>query len=296
MKTRQIENEFLRITVSDTGAELISVVDKETGKERLWTADPAVWNRHAPILFPFVGKLTDGKYRVAGKEYVMKTQHGFARDQEFDCREESADHITHCLTASDLTKEIYPWDFGLTVKHSISAEQPRELEITWTIENRGSDRMYYSIGGHPGFLMPEGVRKEDCFISFPGMERLTYFSANSAGFALPGELHELQLDNGCAPYQEDVPDTWIFEDQKIETVGIVTPDGKPLATMNCKGFPMLAVWANPKGTFICLEPWFGRTDDAGFAGTLEEKKGMQVLEGGEKREISYSIRFHPAVE
>ena len=296
MKTRQMENECLRITVSDTGAELVSVIDKDTGKERLWPADPAVWNRHAPILFPFVGKVTEGKYRIDGKEYAMKTQHGFARDQEFACAEESADHITHRLEASDSTMEIYPWDFGLTVKHTFSQERPRELVITWIIENRGSDRMYYSIGGHPGFLMPEGIRKEDCFITFPGMEKLTYFSANSAGFALPEEVHELQLENGCAHYQADVPDTWIFEDQKIGTVGIVTPDGRPLATMHCEGFPMLAVWANPNGTFICLEPWFGRTDDAGFTGTLEEKKGMKVLDGGEKREISYSILFHPAAE
>ena len=42
MKTRQIENEFLRITVSDTGAELISVVDKETGKELMVNEKPVV--------------------------------------------------------------------------------------------------------------------------------------------------------------------------------------------------------------------------------------------------------------
>ena len=62
--------------------------------------------------------------------------------------------------------------------------------------------------------------------------------------------------------------------------------------MDCSQFPMLAVWANPKGTFICLEPWFGRTDDAGFAGSLEQKKGMEMLESGAKKEISYSIIFH----
>ena len=82
MKTHVLENESLRITVADQGAELISVFDKEENRERLWTADPAIWNRHAPILFPFVGKVTDGKYRVNGAEYSMKTQHGFARDMD----------------------------------------------------------------------------------------------------------------------------------------------------------------------------------------------------------------------
>ena len=84
MSNHILENEKLRVTISDRGAELISVVDKGKDRERLWQADPAVWNRHAPILFPFVGKVISGKYRVNGQEYDMKTQHGFARDLDFN--------------------------------------------------------------------------------------------------------------------------------------------------------------------------------------------------------------------
>ncbi|MCR4750908.1 MAG: aldose 1-epimerase family protein, partial [Eubacterium sp.] len=112
-----LENDRLKVTVSDHGAELCSVVDKATGCERIWCADPAVWNRHAPILFPFVGKVTEGKYRVGGREYRMKTQHGFARDMDFCCVEETASSVTHCLTSTEATKEIYPYDFRLQVKH-----------------------------------------------------------------------------------------------------------------------------------------------------------------------------------
>ena len=57
-----IENEILRVTVSGHGAELTSVCKKETGEELLWTADPSVWGRHAPLLFPYCGKLKDGRY------------------------------------------------------------------------------------------------------------------------------------------------------------------------------------------------------------------------------------------
>ena len=49
MAEHVMENDFLRVTVSDHGAELISVWDKERGQERIWQADPAVWNRHAPV-------------------------------------------------------------------------------------------------------------------------------------------------------------------------------------------------------------------------------------------------------
>ncbi len=41
-----LENDALKITVADRGAEPVSVWDKENGCERLWTAEPAVWNRH----------------------------------------------------------------------------------------------------------------------------------------------------------------------------------------------------------------------------------------------------------
>ncbi len=287
MNEHIIENELLRVTVADAGAELVSVLDKENGTERIWTGDPAVWNRHAPILFPFVGKVTDGKYRIADREYEMKTQHGFARDLIFACAEETPVSTVHCLSASDRTRAQYPYEFRLTVIHRLEGKQ---LYVTWIVENHGEDRMYFSIGGHPGFLLPRGIRKEDCSIVFPGAEVLRYRSANKAGFVIPGEK-TLVPEGGCAPYREDIPDTWIFEDGQVKNVGIRLPDGKPYVMLHCDLFPMLAVWANPAGPFICLEPWFGRTDDEGFRGTIDMKKAIQHLEKGEKKEIGYSIEF-----
>lgn len=284
-----LENEFLRVTVADAGAELISVWDKEAGQERIWTAAPAIWNRHAPILFPFVGKVYEGKYRIGQREYAMKTQHGFARDQVFACVEETDHSVTHCLSATGQTRAVYPFEFRLTVCHRLLPG--KQLAIEWNIENQGQETMFFSIGGHPGFMAPEGIRKEDCLISFPGKTALQYKSANPAGYILP-EQKTLSLQDGLAPWQADIPDTWIFEDHQVQSVGIVLPDGKPFVSLHCAGFPMLAVWANPKGPFICLEPWFGRADDEGFTGTIDRKKDMQTLGGGEKKAISYTIEFH----
>lgn len=287
MSIHIIENDHLRATVADAGAELISVYDKSRRAERIWTGDAAVWNRHAPILFPFVGKVVDGKYRVGGREYPMKTQHGFARDRDFACVEETATSVTHILTADDQTRAVYPFEFRLTVGHRLDGNR---LLVEWTVENAGGERMFFSIGGHPGFLPPAGVRKEDCFILFPGMTELRYRSANKAGFVLPEEK-ALALDAGRARYQPDIPDTWIFEDNQVKRVGLAAPDGAPFVMMDCAAFPMLAVWANPNGPFICLEPWFGRTDDDGFTGTVDQKKAIQTLEPGGKREIAYSMEF-----
>ena len=47
----------------------------------LWQAGP-VWPRHAPVLFPIVGRLKDDRLRHQGKSYHLP-QHGFARDRRF---------------------------------------------------------------------------------------------------------------------------------------------------------------------------------------------------------------------
>ena len=289
MSKHQIQNKSLSVTIEDAGAELVSVMDKRTGSERIWTGEPAIWNRHAPILFPFVGKVMNGRYRIGDKSYEMKTQHGFARDLPFSLVEKDGDSISHCLLSDPATKEIYPYDFCLTVRHLLEADL---LTVEWVIENTGNEDMYFSIGGHPGFLLPDSIQKEDCLIGFPEKDQLEYFNANPQGFAMPADKKTLVLQDGAAAYQPDVPDTWIFEEQHIDRVQILLPDHKPYVTMNCTNFPLLAVWANKGGPFICLEPWYGRTDDDGFTGSLEEKPGIQKLSAWQKTSISYSMEFH----
>ena len=63
-----IHNEFLTLTVDTHGAEAVSLKNA-AGEELLWQADPAVWKRHAPILFPWTGKLPGGTFEAGGKTY-----------------------------------------------------------------------------------------------------------------------------------------------------------------------------------------------------------------------------------
>lgn len=91
---RTMENENLRVQISDHGAELSSIYDKAADREAVWTGDPAFWNRHAPVLFPFVGKVNGGFYTHKGVKYPMG-QHGFARDNEFECIENTENKTVH---------------------------------------------------------------------------------------------------------------------------------------------------------------------------------------------------------
>ena len=71
-----IENECLRVKVSEKGGELQSVYDKQAGRELLWQGDSRYWEDKAPNIFPYVARLTNGIYTYRGKEYQMKI-HGF---------------------------------------------------------------------------------------------------------------------------------------------------------------------------------------------------------------------------
>ena len=73
-----IHNEFLTLTVDTLGAEAVSLKNA-AGEELLWQADPAVWKRHAPILFPWTGKLPGGTFTHDGKTYKGRTALGWQR-------------------------------------------------------------------------------------------------------------------------------------------------------------------------------------------------------------------------
>ncbi len=298
MAQHEIENEYLKVTVDDHGAELVSVFDKGSGLERIWCADPAAWNRHSPILFPFVGKVIGGVYRYEGKEYEMKTQHGFARDAEFECVSVTKDSITHCLCSNDAMKAIYPFDFRLLVTHRFVPGSERMLEVVWEVQNPGEKEMFFSIGGHPGFTTPAGASetRDQYFLEFPGKESLEYILVSpESGFAVPWVSYPLALDQGYLPIANDLfdRDALIFENGQLSIVRIAKPDRSPYVTMECDGFPSLGIWSKPEGRFVCLEPWLGRVDDDGFTGELKDKAGEQRLAAGESRTYSYRMEFHP---
>lgn len=295
MAMHSLENEFLKVSVADAGAELSSVVDKESGLERLHDGNPDVWNRHAPILFPFVGKVVGGTYRIGEKEYEMKTQHGFARDMEFTFVEADENHVVHKLLPTENTRKVYPYEFELVVTHELNKENPRVLNVTWEVKNNSDGKMYYFIGGHPAFTTVEAdpKAKEDYYLKFTGCDAIEYFGVSDAtGFATPADTKKADLDNGLLKFNDDVYITLIFDDFAFDKVSICRPDKTPYVTMECSEFTSYGIWAKKNGNFICLEPWAGRTDDDGFTGTIDEKFGAIALEAGESKTICHSIEFH----
>lgn len=287
-----LENESIRIAVEDSGAELCSIYDKEKEREVLWQADPAYWKRHAPVLFPNVGRHYQDSYRVNGKEYPSK-QHGFARDMAFTCFQAGENSVTHQLVSSEITREKYPFDFQLLIAHTLCE---RKLTIHWKVVNTGKGTMYFTIGGHPAFRVPvlPDTKQSDYRLTFDGQEALTYLLLDAAsGTAQAQTSYTLELEKGSCPIKEHMfdKDALVFDNGQITKAGITLPDGSPYVTVVCDGFPNFGIWAAPNAPFVCLEPWMGRCDNCGYEGELSQKPGIQTLAAGEIFEKSYDIEI-----
>lgn len=86
----------------------------------MWSGDPAVWNRTAPIMFPICGGLRDDKFTYEGKAYTL-AKHGFVLFREFDCEEHSQDALTLVTHDSPDTREVYPFNFEFRVRFTLDA-------------------------------------------------------------------------------------------------------------------------------------------------------------------------------
>lgn len=113
-----LENDTIRIEIDSHGAELKSLVKKETGTEYMWCADPKYWGRTSPVLFPFVGNVSGKQYRTKGKTYDMG-QHGFARDMEFTLESQTENEIWFVLHSNEETYAKYPYVFTLKLGYAI---------------------------------------------------------------------------------------------------------------------------------------------------------------------------------
>ena len=158
-----IQNEYLRLTVDPHGAQMMELATGK-GTQLLWGGDAKYWADRAPVLFPFVGRLTGGQYRLHGKVYPMSI-HGFAAASEFSVLEQSADTVTLALRDNEETLRQYPLHFEFLVRYALHG---RELEIGYTVRNPNAEELPFGIGGHPGFRVPlcAGTAFEDYYLRF----------------------------------------------------------------------------------------------------------------------------------
>jgi len=79
-----LQNQNLTLCVDPFGAQMMELGSKQ-GTQFLWNGDKQYWPDRAPVLFPYVARLTDGCYMLCGERYSMDI-HGFAKDSCFHYR------------------------------------------------------------------------------------------------------------------------------------------------------------------------------------------------------------------
>ena len=292
MAVYELKNETVAVQINSCGAELRSLKKLDTGVEYMWQADPRFWGRTSPILFPFVGGLKNGTYRIGEKSYSMP-KHGFVRDMEFEVISQTENEIWFQLKPTEETLKIYPYEFVLKQGYQLL---PDGVKVLWQVENPGKEELYFSIGGHPAFNCPmEGVGKQsDYMLRFmkegkPLTEIVSVVL--EGGLAGEGTL-EFGLEDGYLPITPELfdTDTIILEDGQADEVSLCDPEGKEYVQVNFP-MPLVGIWTPIKknAPFLCIEPWCGRCDDVDSTGELSEKRWGNELEPGGVFETAYTV-------
>lgn len=285
----KLENEFLCVEIAEMGAEVTRIYDKTEDNEILWEGNPVYWKRHSPVLFPNVGKTYKNRVLINGTQYPT-SQHGFARDNVFTCIEAANEKASFMLRSSEETKEVYPFDFELHINYKLNK---KELTVEWQVKNCGDETMYFTIGGHPAFRFakPEET-KADYVLKIPGKEKIEYVLIDiSCGCANVDEVHTLQLSEETYPLSDEMfaNDALVVDNGQIEEAWLCHKDGTPYVGVRSEGFPNYGIWSVEGAPFVCLEPWMGRCDNAGFNAELSEKPNVNKVEAGEKFTKDYTI-------
>lgn len=282
----------LTAQINPLGAELWSLTDGE-GREYMTDADPAFWTGHAPILFPIVGMLNDGRYRLDDRTYALP-KHGLARTSSFAVVATEPAFVHFQLTDSEQTRTVYPFAFALDLRFRVAA---MTLHVEAQVTNSGAVPMPFSFGFHPAFAwpLPDGGAKADHRVVFAEPEPQPIRRIDPPTGLLLDQTFATPVDGRTL-----VPDAALFEADALiwdrlasGSARLESPRGAAIEV----AFPdtsMLGIWQKPGAAYLCIEPWQGIADPVGFAGDLRDKPGIVMLPPGEARRFRMDVTVTPA--
>lgn len=289
-----LENDYLKVKIKKKGAEIISLYNKEKSFEHIWQADKKSWNQNAPILFPIVGKLKNGKYFIDNKEYKMKN-HGFASFSTFEIISKSKSKVVLSLESNASTLKKYPYKFKLIVKYTL---KENKVLIENKVVNIDNKKIYFSIGAHPGFNIPINKKEKytDYYLEFSQKETVARMPLTKKKGLLSNNYIQKYLDNTHRLQLNHK----IFKDRAIilkslksSTVEIKSDFTDTSVKIGIENFPFLGIWTTSKSNenFVCIEPWYGVSDSENTQGNFQLKKGIQTLQTSKDFIMKYFIEI-----
>ncbi len=286
-----IENEHLKISINQIGAELCKLESAATGKQFLWEGDPAIWGSFAPVLFPVIGAIKDQFANINGQKFEVP-RHGFVRNNpQVMLSKQSTNSLTFQLKYDDDTLKIYPFRFLFSITYTLVKNQ---VEVKHEITNLGEEELLFSVGGHPAFKCPieDDEKYEDYFIEFEKIENEPTWLLDNNGLVL-NESKPLIENSKVIPLDHSLfeNDALIFKSLKSNKVSLKNKKSQHVITVSYKDFPYLGIWAKPNGNFVCIEPWLGIADGADSDHDFSTKEGVLTLDSKDNYVATYSIRI-----
>ncbi len=283
-----LENDVLKVTVTTRGAQAKSVVRKEDGVEHIWCGDPEIWGLHAPILFPFCGRIKDGRLEARGQVAENCNAHGFNRNIEHTLVRCDDTSVVLELRDSQETRALWPYSFRLVSTFTLEGDT---VHHTLTVENTDSEEISFGIGYHPAFAVPfdRNHVAEDYVIRFDNVESPVCLRGS--------EVYRIGTNINAIPVREDVFATggFVMTGLSSKTVGLYEKDSGRGVVCGIRNFPYLVLWSKENMTprFVCLEPWHALPHpmDGAVSSKWEDKPQAAFLAPGQDWSTTLSMSF-----
>lgn len=284
------------MTTTDLGGELISFkldgIEKiHQGEEVRDEKGKVYWKRHAPVLFPIVGKLKRNQTIISGRTYEI-LQHGFARDMEFEPVTKLDYFHSYVLKSNKYTMARYPYDFEL---YNTYRQEENKLIFIYKVINMGMTNMTFGLGSHPAFKIDQDDLKiGNYYLEFEQAETRVHFLYLIDGLIGTEYAKNILVDNKIIPLNNHTFDNDAIIIKGIQNKVISLKNKrtkKTILTMDFTGWPYLGIWSKEGAPFICLEPWMSTADRINSSNIFVKKPDMIVLAPGEEFENKFSVDF-----
>lgn len=286
-----IENEKLKVQISDRGAELMSIQTKD-GTEYLWQGDAKYWGDRALNLFPYIARLTQGKYTVNGQTYEM-TIHGFVNYSVLEAEVQEADRIVFLLTQSEETLKMYPFHFSYRVEYALENDR---LNVKFSVDNTDDKMMYFGIGGHPGFNVPldKALSFEDYYLEFDEAKNPVRVGISPTCFVDGSDKEYPLAEGGRIPMSHGLfDDDAIVLTRMAKAVTLRSDKSERAVRVEYPQMDYLGFWHMPHtdAPYVCIEPWSALPSRQDVVEDLATQPGLIHLAAGETYENRWSIRI-----
>ena len=271
-----IRNEHLEVRIDAKGAQMTSIKD-QNGNEYLWQGNPMYWEEQAPNLFPYIARMTEGKYILDGKTYEMDI-HGFAKDTVFEVNQISESEIIFSITDTEKTYKQYPYKFTFDVIYRVLGTN---LQVLYRVKNLDEKEMYFGVGAHPGFNVPfeENTEFEDYYLEFETGVDVQRVEFSDDCFVLGQNPYELAEKKYIHLRHDLFDEDAIVLHGMSNKVTLTSAKTKKAIQVSYPRMDYLGFWHWPKtdAPYVCIEPWSSLPSRKGIVEDLATQPGLMKL-------------------